>query len=229
MPYATGPPKRSPGTFGIQRGLPDISISRSMNTAVCAAIKGQEKVAARRWRRRVSPRTAGLGRAAAGAGRSRASAHLSSAITTASNMSCSTVMALSRLSSGPRTPAILCSKRQPARNGHKRPARQPKEPTSVYAARSSVGKDGKLKKPHTPPSHQKNSTLLRMGSCCRGRGWFQQSPAPPPWYLRIPGGWGRSAAWGTFSRPRAGPWRTLLLFSKSKQMGPNSQTGVIKK
>lgn len=107
-------PGVSPGNFSNPKGPARHIHQQVMNTAVCAAIKEQEDVAARRWRRRVSPRTAGLRRAAEGAGRNRAAAYLSSAITTASNMSCSTAMAEARLSPGPRTPAILCSSRQGA-------------------------------------------------------------------------------------------------------------------
>lgn len=91
------------------------------------------------------------------------SAHLSSAITTASNMSCSTAMAVSRLSPGPRTPVILCSNLQLARHDHKLSDCQIEEATSVYAARSRAGKDGKLKKPKK--EKKKKATPLRMGRC----------------------------------------------------------------
>lgn len=172
-----------------------------MNTAVCAAIKEQEDVAARRWRRRVSPRTAGLRRAAAGAGRNRAAAYLSSAITTASNMSCSTATAAARLSSGPRTPAIPCSSRHPSRCDHKRPAYQPEETTSVYAARSTAGKDGKRKKP-------KKKSLLRMGRCAVDGGWSKRRPAPP-----LLCGWGGSCLAGIVRcAERGGPGERCFYF-----------------
>lgn len=62
---------------------------------------------------------------------------------------------------------------------------------------------------------QKKKSLLRMGRCAVDGGWSKRRPAPPLWVGRV--------------RPRRdcplcgarGPRRTLLLFSKPKQMGPN--------
>lgn len=126
------------------------------------------------------------------------SAHLSSAITTASNMSCSTAMAVSRLSPGPRTPVILCSNLQLARHDHKRPYCQIEEATSVYAARSRTGKDGKLKKPK-----KKKPTPLRMGRCYVG------GASPREALLLLPGT-SRSVwverVWSLGARPLGRAW-----------------------
>lgn len=153
------------------------------------------------------------------------SAHLSSAITTASNMSCSTAMAVSRLSPGPRIPFILCSNRQLARRDHKRPDCQNEEDTSVYAARSRAGKDGKLKK----PKKKKKPIPLRMGRCYMGGASPREALLLLLGTARSVVGGAGQVAWGTSSGSLAVSRRTLLLFSKSKQMGPNSQTWVLKK
>lgn len=128
------------------------------------------------------------------------SAHLSSAITTASNMSCSTAMAVSRLSPGPRIPFILCSNRQLARRDHKRPDCQNEEATSVYAARSRAGKDGKLKKPKKKkksPSHCAWVDATWAG-LARGKPCSSSLVPLAPWWV----GRGRSLGAGRLGRAR---------------------------
>lgn len=192
-----------------------------MNTAVCAAIKGQEKVAARRWRRRVSPRTAQQLPGRGGAG--------------------SLCPPLIRHHDGVKYVLLhghggvsflpghshsfhSFSNRQLERRDHKRPDYYIEEATSGYAARSRAGKDGKLKKPK-----KKKKIPLRMGRCYVGG-------ASPREALLLLLGTARSEvggvgpiAWGTSSGSRAVSRQTLLSFSKSKQMVPNSQTWVLKK
>lgn len=179
-----------------------------MNTAVCSAIKEQEDVAARRWRRRVSPRTAGLHQAAAGAGRNWApTSHPPSR----RRQTCPAPQPWQQPGSPPALAllpfyVVVASRRGTATTARLVSWRKPLPRVLRGARRVRTASERSQK--------YKIKSLLRVGR-------LHSSSQAPPSPLRVGRVWQRRDG---FAVPRAGPRRTQVLFSKPKQMGPNLQT-----